>query len=155
MAAVLAPHPQPRPAPRPTLRLVTPCEPRRDGFARRPSQATYWRRRALVLAALVSLLLAGRAVAGALVGGEATVTTGAAPVAGIAAPEATPAPAADQPAAAPASVYVVRPGDTVWSIAQHLRPDGDVRALVDELTERAGGSALQAGQRIPLDGLGV
>ena len=59
------------------------------------------------------------------------------------------------PAGRPARAYVVRPGDTVWSIAQKLQPEGDVRDLVDQLTERAGGSGLQAGQRIALDGLAV
>jgi hypothetical protein len=49
----------------------------------------------------------------------------------------------------------VRPGDTVWSIAERLQPEGDVRDLVDQLTERIGGSGLQAGQRIALDGLAV
>jgi hypothetical protein len=50
-------------------------------------------------------------------------------------------------------VHVVQPGDTLWSIAEGLEPRGDVRALVDELAERAGGAPLQPGQRIPLDGL--
>jgi hypothetical protein len=49
---------------------------------------------------------------------------------------------------------VVRPGDTLWSIATSLAPDDDVRAVVDELAERAGGADLQPGQRIDVRGLG-
>ena len=61
------------------------------------------------------------------------------------------------PAAAPAvaaHAYVVQPGDTLWSIARQLQPEGDVRPLVDQLSARHGGSALQAGERLDLDGLG-
>ncbi len=49
--------------------------------------------------------------------------------------------------------YVVQPGDTLWSIARHLHPSGDIRAVVDELAARAGSASLQAGQRLSLDGL--
>jgi LysM repeat protein len=67
------------------------------------------------------------------------------------APSSSAATAAVPPAAAEA--YVVQPGDTLWSIAAQLPYDGDVRALVDELADRAGGPELQAGQRIELSGL--
>ncbi len=33
----------------------------------------------------------------------------------------------------PARVVVVQPGDTVWTIARAVQPDGDVRPLVDAL----------------------
>jgi hypothetical protein len=157
-AVILAPHPEPR---RPALRLVvsTPHEPglarSRRVAPRRPSRAVYWRRRATVLLVAVTLVALGWAAAGAMGAGSAddlsivTAASLAAPLAPAAAPDAAPtAPVAPK-------VYVVRPGDTVWSIAERLHPEGDVRELVDQLTERAGGSGLQAGQRIALDGLAV
>lgn len=52
-----------------------------------------------------------------------------------------------------ATLHVVRPGETLWSIARDLQPEGDVRPLVDHLARRHGGSALQAGERLDLDAL--
>lgn len=49
-------------------------------------------------------------------------------------------------------IYVVQPGDTLWSIATAVSVEGeDVRPLVDHLKEVAGGSALDVGQRIVID----
>lgn len=51
--------------------------------------------------------------------------------------------------------YVVRPGDTLWSIAERLRPGSDPRPLVDAIARVNGVSAggLVPGQslRIPLE----
>lgn len=41
--------------------------------------------------------------------------------------------------------YVVRPGDTLWSIASRLEPGNDPRALVDQLASQAPGGRLLAG----------
>ncbi len=73
-------------------------------------------------------------------------------------PPAAPAPAAVAPAtpavALPAGgVWVVQPGDSLWSIAAAVAPGADLRPVVDELARRAGGGSLQPGQRIPVDGL--
>lgn len=46
----------------------------------------------------------------------------------------------------------VEPGDTLWSIAASLDPDGDIRAVVDRLAELNGGSSLTVGQRLVLPG---
>ncbi len=56
------------------------------------------------------------------------------------------------PAAAEAGsrVYIVEPGDTLWSIARHLRPGDDPRPLVDQLAAQVHGGSLQAGQRLVL-----
>lgn len=63
-----------------------------------------------------------------------------------------------QPASAESSVvdtieiYVVQPGDTLWSIATEVSVEGeDIRPLVDHLKTVAGGSALDVGQRIVID----
>ena len=44
------------------------------------------------------------------------------------------------------SSYVVREGDTLWSIARRLAPDGDPRPLVDELATANG---VDAGSIVP------
>lgn len=47
-------------------------------------------------------------------------------------------------------VHVVQPGDTLWTIARSLQPDGDVRRLVHRLATQRHGAALQVGERIAL-----
>jgi hypothetical protein len=49
---------------------------------------------------------------------------------------------------APGPVYVVQPGDTLWSIAGTLAPGVDTRRAVGALRSAAGGSDLVPGQRI-------
>ncbi|MCU1449950.1 MAG: hypothetical protein JWP02_2120 [Acidimicrobiales bacterium] len=126
MAAIAYPSPRRRPDGRPHLTLVPPPARRR----RRP--AIYWRRRALVLVVLVLVVLAARAALGVLGGG---------PLA---------APGAPAGRSGPGAVYVVQTGDTWWSIARHLQPTGDVRALVDSLAAGHRGATLQAGERLSL-----
>jgi nucleoid-associated protein YgaU len=48
------------------------------------------------------------------------------------------------------AVYVVQPGDTIWSIAHDLDPSGDTRATVDRIVALNGGAALEPGQRLRL-----
>jgi hypothetical protein len=45
-------------------------------------------------------------------------------------------------------VIVAEPGDSLWSIAAELDPDGDPRAAVATLIEANGGPSLQIGQQI-------
>jgi hypothetical protein len=130
MAAIAYPRPGGRPQP-PKRRHLTLVPPHSRGRSRQRS-AIYWRRRVLVLVAAVVLVLAARAALGALGGGP------------LAAPEA---PAGRGGAAA---VYVVQPGDTYWSIARHLQPSGDLRALVDRLSGGHAGAPLQPGERLVL-----
>jgi hypothetical protein len=47
-----------------------------------------------------------------------------------------------------AHLYVVRPGDTLWSIAQRLDPGGDPRSLVAQLEDELNGATLVAGEQI-------
>ncbi len=91
---------------------------------------TYRRRRLAVVAVVVGLLL-----------GLASFGRQA---------DATPTAEAE---AAEAVLVVVQPGDTLWTIARTLAPEGDVRPLVSELTEIAGGASIQPGQllRVPGD----
>ena len=46
-------------------------------------------------------------------------------------------------------VYVVQPGDTLWSIASSLT-DGDIRSFVDELVDLNGTASVDVGQRLVL-----
>lgn len=123
-----------------------PAAPPRRRTAAAPTAATYRRRRAIALLALVMISLGGWLVAVPMVSAstvgllsDTQVSTGAVPL--PAGPIAT-------------HHYVVQPGDTLWTIARQLQPDGDIRPLVDRLAQRHGGSALQAGERLDLDDLG-
>ena len=129
MAAIAYPGADRRPQ-APSRRHLTLVPPPARRWRSRAS--IYWRRRLLVLVAGVLLVLAARAALGALGGGP------------LAAPE-TPAGRGGA-----AAVYVVQPGDTYWTIARHLRPSGDVRALVDRLSSEHGGGALQPGEQLAL-----
>jgi hypothetical protein len=44
--------------------------------------------------------------------------------------------------------YIVRPGDTLWSIASRLQPSGDPRALVARLESQLHGATLVPGSRL-------
>jgi hypothetical protein len=46
--------------------------------------------------------------------------------------------------------YVVRPGDTIWSLARRVQPEGDVRPLVHALSAARHGAPLRAGEHIIL-----
>ncbi len=46
--------------------------------------------------------------------------------------------------------YVVRPGDTLWSIAEALDPSGDPRPVVDDIEGQLHGSSLQPGETLVL-----
>jgi hypothetical protein len=103
--------------------------------AARVTPAHVYRRRRLVAAlVLATMVFCGTLVAGELAG-RVTGTPGGSPVG-----------AAGEPV-----IYVVQPGDTLWAIAERLTPEGiDVRHTVDRLSDSAGGSFLQPGQRIEL-----
>ena len=52
----------------------------------------------------------------------------------------------DQPVRVARSSYVVRQGDTLWSIARRVAPGGDPRPLVDALAEA---NDIDAGGLVP------
>ena len=108
-----------------------PAERARRTCTTRPSPATFRRRRLGALAGCVALIPAAQLCAALLGGGPLT------------APEGPPREVA-------AHVYVVGPGDTLWSIAARVHPGADPRPLVQELTAQLGGAQLQPGQALQL-----
>ncbi len=88
------------------------------------------RRGALVVAALLAVTLS---TVGAL-----TPAPGGAVVAG------------GVDVAPPGPTVVVQPGDSLWTIARSIQPDGDVRPLVQQLAALNGGALLQVGQVLAL-----
>jgi hypothetical protein len=118
--------------PPPVLRF-----PDARGGVRRPSPAVLRRRRILaaaVLAVLVAAAWFGLQAALGRIGGSPLATAGA--------------PGGLEPAAG--QLWIVRPGDTLWSIAVALDPQGDVRPLVDRLAAEVGGTVLYPGESIPI-----
>jgi len=61
-----------------------------------------------------------------------------------------PLTAPEEPTYRPAAahVYVVQPGDTLWSIAQRVEPGADPRPLVQQLSAELEGAGLQPGQAL-------
>jgi hypothetical protein len=126
----------PAPHPRPALahHFSGPC-----GAARRPAPAVLRRRRIL---ATVLLMMS---VAAAAVGLQAALgRIGGSPLATTGAPGRLESTAS--------RIWIVRPGDTLWSIAEALDPRGDVRPLVDRLTAETRGRVLYPGEPIALPG---
>ena len=129
MAAVAYPISHDRRVPQRRLRLVEPASQRACAVP----PGTYARRRAAAVLLVIGVILAVRAVLGALGGGPLTAPE----------PVSSPAPVA-------ARAVVVQPGDTMWSIARRLDPNGDVRITVQRLAKANGGAAVRAGQRLVL-----
>ena len=113
---------------------------------RRLSPATYRRRRLAAAAlALVVVVVAGKA--GVALGGSPplavserrpTILTPAVAHAGASAAHRS------------ALAVVVRPGDTLWAIAERAAPGDDPRQLVDKLSAARHGAPLVPGETIPL-----
>lgn len=112
------------------------------GRAARPDGAAYRRRRAVTLLMLlvaVALVTAVCRLTLAGSGGGALTTAGSS--------GALSAPA---PPAATGRTYVVRPGDTLWSIVRASGQRGDPRPVIDRLVGQLGGRPLQPGERLTL-----
>jgi hypothetical protein len=108
------------------------------GGSRAVNRAVYWRRRILVAALAVALVLV-MAQAGAALGGS------------LATPERRPA-SASAPARTSGRSTVVRPGDSLWSVAARLAPGVDPRPVVDALAAARHGTVLVPGETIEWDG---
>jgi hypothetical protein len=102
---------------------------------RRVSRAVYVRRRLSVAVLAVGLVLV-TAQAGAALGGSSPEAPGRAPT----------AESVDT-----AVSTVVRPGDSLWSLAQRLAPDDDPRVVVDELRDARHGRPLLVGETVRWD----
>lgn len=116
---------------------------------RRPVDPAVYRRRRLLVGGLLLLLVA----AVLIVAQSVWAGTGGGPLAATGAAASSPAPATSSaPAMSPAgaAVWVVRPGDTLWSIARSVQPHGDERGLVDRLDAELHGATLYPGEVVPL-----
>jgi nucleoid-associated protein YgaU len=69
------------------------------------------------------------------------------PVAGVSSPASADATGA---AGAAAPTVVVRPGDTLWTIASRIAPDTDVRITVDRLQAINGRDPIVPGEALEL-----
>jgi nucleoid-associated protein YgaU len=66
--------------------------------------------------------------------------------AGLASPDPTPAGST----LSAHSAYVVHPGDTLWSIAERLDPQGDPRPVMNALARQVGGDTVRPGEKLLL-----
>ena len=87
-------------------------------------------RRRLAAVSLLAALVLGLALPVSALGGK-PVSTGPAP-----------APLVSH------TYYTVRPGDTLWSIAVRLNPNGDPRPLVTQLATESGSDTVLVGERV-------
>lgn len=90
------------------------------------------RRRRLLLAALVAGLVVVLALPFGALGGSTATPRG---------------PGVEGSAA---TVYVVQPGDTLWSIASHFDRSGDPRPLAEAIAKDTGSAAVVPGERIAI-----
>jgi nucleoid-associated protein YgaU len=114
----------------------------------RPGARIYRRRRLGVLAAALSVVLLAvllTSLTSRSSGSDVRMAPAEAPI--VREPAAYGASGQSVPARA---VYVVQPGDTIWSIAHALDPAGDTRATVDRIVALNGSAALEPGQRLRL-----
>src|SRR4051794_14016587 len=119
VAIATAPRPRATFPSRPVLVVLPPVT--------RPGARVYRRRRLVALAAIVGLVLLVSVLVSMARSSAATpvqVRSGDAPI--VQEPAAYGASGQSVPDRA---VYVVQPGDTIWSIAHALDPSGDARAL--------------------------
>jgi nucleoid-associated protein YgaU len=136
MVAIQVPQLDPEIWPEATPERAPAGQPHvRPAPARRalPDRATRVRRRRLAAIALATLLgfaalSVGRILWSAALGSSPAEPIGSAPITG--------------------EVYVVQPGDTLWSIAHRIAPGEDPRPIVAELREHNGDAELTPGERL-------
>jgi len=142
MAAVLTPHPihpTGTTTGRPSLTVI---DGGRSAMGLR-SRRMYRRRR---LVALLTIAVVGWLVVSSVLSiGSAMLSSTAPSSAEVVSSSPVPSSAITDGGAA-ASRYVVRPGDTLWSIAKSLHVDGDIRDTMAQLAETNGDGLLRSGQ---------
>jgi len=111
---------------RPVHLTLVPMPPAGLGRPPRVLATTYWRRRLAVALGVVIVVLPA---------GQAGAALGSSP---LAAPERPPS----------VDRYVVQPGDSLWTVAGHVAPDEDPRAVVDALITARHGEELLVGETI-------
>jgi nucleoid-associated protein YgaU len=110
------------------LRLVPDpvLRPARPRATRSTRASVFWRRRLIAASLGLGIVLAA-AHAGTALGGSTTST-----------PERRPH----------VTEVVVRPGDTLWTIAQRVAPNSDPRQVVDQMAAARGSADLRPGDTI-------
>ena len=128
---------------RPNLRLVADSSSATltSGLlgASQVTRMTFWRRRRVCLTALLLGLWVLSASFGSLFARQ-----------GIENPTAllTVMESAASESLNSGSSVIVKPGDSLWSIARQLQPAGDIRPLVDRIAKINNGHSLIAGQAL-------
>ena len=130
---------------RPNLRLVADSSSATltSGLlgASQVTRMTFWRRRIVCLTALLLGLWVLSASFGSLFASQAIENPTALP---------TVMESAASESLNSGSSVIVKPGDTLWSIARQLQPAGDIRPLVDRIAKINNGHSLIAGQALLL-----
>ena len=147
MAAVIAPDRSRHlaPARRPDLRLLA------GGRAPSRGPAAPWAELGLTRTTLVIVLLALVVTTGGVIALGQGRFASVAPAPASATGPSVASSARPQVATGTATV-LVRPGDTMWSIARRLQPSGDVRPLVDRLVAANGTDRITPGDQLLLGG---
>jgi len=116
--------------------------PFRPAVRHQPSVAVRRRRATITLVVLAAL--------GVLLGAGSLAGAGQAPIRQqvVAGAEVDALPVVASSGAA--TTHVVQPGDTLWSLARRLQPEGDVRPLVARLRQAHGPGPLLPGERLRL-----
>ena len=107
----------------------------------RPASHVYARRRLMAMLMMFTIVLVLLASAGHVVANR-----GGAPASASTIRPATPAAST----AAPATVYIVQAGDTLWSIGQRFHGRAALADYVDALVAANGGTRLQVAQAVTL-----
>jgi hypothetical protein len=108
------------------------------GAHRSITRATYWRRRVVVAALVIGLVLV-MAQAGAALGGSSLATPGRRPT-------------ATAHSSGAIRHTTVHPGDSLWSVATRLAPGADPRPVVDALAEARHDAPLVPGETVEWGG---
>ena len=120
---------------------------------RRPAHAVYVRRRLLVGLVVCGLLTVLGVTAQSVLADRGGVPASAPtvrPVTAELAAASSPSVPASPSAAAAGTLYIVQPGDTLWSLGELFHGSASIAGYVDALVARNGGASVQVGQLLTL-----